>query len=143
VRYRAIIDRAALAEPGFAGEIIAGLAAGEEIRVADRVPVKLLIVDSALAMLPLLSGQNTAPDSVLVRASGLLDALIAYFEGVWARAHPVAPDADGVGLVETRPEAVDELTPGSWPCCWRADRSGRGRPARTVPAQPATTVWPA
>jgi len=26
---------------GFAGEIIAGLAAGEEIRVADRVPVKL------------------------------------------------------------------------------------------------------
>jgi hypothetical protein len=89
VRSRAIVDRAVLLEPGMATIVAESMAAGEEIRVVDRVPVKLIIADSEVAMLPLMAGQNTAPASVLVRASGLLDALIAYFEATWARAYPL------------------------------------------------------
>lgn len=90
VRYRVVLDRAALAQPGFAADVARSGCDGEEIRVIDRVPVKMIIVDGEMAMLPLRSGQNAGPESVLVRASGLLDALVAYFEAAWARAYPLA-----------------------------------------------------
>ena len=45
VRYRSIVDQAVLAEPGGAAEMARSLAAGEEIRVVDRIPVKLVIAD--------------------------------------------------------------------------------------------------
>jgi DNA-binding NarL/FixJ family response regulator len=50
-------------------------------------------------MVPLLSGQNTAPESVLIRSSGILDALIAYYEAEWARAYPL-PMAKGPAPVD-------------------------------------------
>jgi DNA-binding NarL/FixJ family response regulator len=52
----------------------------------------MIIVDGRTALLPLLSGQHTAPASVLVHASGLLDALIALFETLWTRAYPLWTD---------------------------------------------------
>jgi hypothetical protein len=109
VRYRAILDRAALDEPGMVEAILQGLASGEQIRVAENVPVKLLIADDALAMLPLAAERNTAPESVLVHAGGLLSALIAYFEIAWERAYPLFANRAGDDLVEMRPGAVDEL----------------------------------
>lgn len=41
-------------------------------------------------MLPLFRGGNTAAASVLVRAGGLLEALIAYFEPAWEQGEPMA-----------------------------------------------------
>jgi sugar-specific transcriptional regulator TrmB/DNA-binding CsgD family transcriptional regulator len=99
VRYRSIVDQGVLAQSGGASELARSLAAGEEIRVVDRIPVKLVVADNDVAMVPLYSGRNTAPESVLIRASGLLDALVAYFDDTWARAYPVvspspAPSTD-------------------------------------------------
>jgi predicted transcriptional regulator len=108
VRYRAIIDREVLAQPGMPAMVAEALTEGEEIRVIERVPVKLVIADSDMAMVPLVSGQNTAPESVLVRASGLLDALVEYFEATWARAYPLTANATGDGVVETDPDRIDE-----------------------------------
>jgi len=109
VHYRAIVDRAMLAEPGFVEQAVCSIPNGEEIRIADQVPVKLVIADEDRAMLPLPPGQNTGPASILVHASGLLDALIAYFEMAWERAYPLLPNATGDGLLETRPADLDDL----------------------------------
>jgi sugar-specific transcriptional regulator TrmB len=108
VRYRAILDRRALLQPGMVNDVIDSIRAGQEIRIADRVPVKLMIVDRERAMLPLLHDQNSAPESVLVQSSGLLDALIAFFEMAWEQAYPLLANSTGQELVETRPE-IDEL----------------------------------
>ncbi len=109
VRYRAILDRAALDEPGMVTAILRDLAKGEAIRVADHVPVKMVIVDETVAMLPLLAERNNAPESVLVHAGGVLSALVAAFETAWDRAYPLWPNRDGDDLVELRPGDIDEL----------------------------------
>jgi len=109
VRYRAILDRAALAQPGIVKAILRDLARGEQIRVADHVPVKMMIADDALAMLPLSAERNTAPESLLVHAGGLLSALSTYFELSWERAYPLWPNRAGDDLVELRPGEIDEL----------------------------------
>jgi predicted transcriptional regulator len=108
VSFRVIVDRKALLQPGMVGDVMDSIGAGQEIRVADDVPVKLVIVDRRHAMLPLLPGRNNAPESVLVQASGLLDALVDYFETAWRHAHPLLPNAARADLVEARPE-IDEL----------------------------------
>ena len=109
VRYRAILDRAALAQPGIVRAILRDLARGEQIRVADHVPVKMMIADDALAMLPLSAERNTAPESLLVHAGGLLSALTTYFELSWERAYPLWPNREGDELVELRPGEIDEM----------------------------------
>lgn len=109
VRYRAILDRAALDEPGIVQAILRDLARGEQIRVADHVPVKLLIADDNLGMLPLSAERNTAPETVMVHAGGILTALIAYFEVSWSRAYPLWPNRSGDELVELRPDDIDEI----------------------------------
>ncbi|GAA4251512.1 helix-turn-helix domain-containing protein [Dactylosporangium darangshiense] len=96
VAYRVVVDRESLAEPGLVQLAAASIAEGEEIRVVEKTPIKMIIVDSQVAMLPLLSGQHTAPASVLVHASGLLDALIALFEELWAHAYPLWTDGPEV-----------------------------------------------
>lgn len=107
VRYRVILDRAALVQPEMMQDVISSIAAGQEIRVIDKVPTKLFIVDGELAMLPLHRRVNTAA-SMLVQSCGLLDALIALFEALWDQAYPLLPNATGDGLVETRRD-LDEI----------------------------------
>jgi len=109
IRYRAIADRDVLAEPGGAAAVARGIGEGEEIRVIDRVPVKLIIADSDVAMVPLRSGHNTAPESVLIRASGLLDALIAYFDDTWSRAYPVVVQDDEAVVSADGVDTTDAL----------------------------------
>ncbi|MFJ6835687.1 helix-turn-helix domain-containing protein [Streptomyces sp. NPDC091209] len=109
VLYRTILHRETLTEPGTVAQALAALEAGQQVRVADAVPVKIMIADHELAMLPLFSGRNTAAASVLVHAGGLLDALVAYFELAWEQAYPLSPHTTGDGLAEQRPDAIDEF----------------------------------
>lgn len=55
IRYRVLYDRQGLEIPGRLADLEAGLAAGEQARVAD-VPLKLVLCDYPLALLPLQSG---------------------------------------------------------------------------------------
>jgi DNA-binding CsgD family transcriptional regulator len=89
VRYRAVYDESALAEPGFVASIAPYLAAGEDARLVATIPIKLVVADRALTMLPLTWTSAAREAAVLVRPSGLLDALIALFEVVWANATPL------------------------------------------------------
>ncbi|GAA3369839.1 LuxR family transcriptional regulator [Streptomyces sannanensis] len=107
VRYRMLLERAILDEgaPSF-DEIAQAQAAGEEVRIADTVPLKLFIVDRELAMVPLLGSTSAAQAvALLVHESSLLDALIALFESEWEKATQFVTSA---GTLQNAP-AIDDL----------------------------------
>lgn len=89
VRIRAVVEGAALSEPGATAEAIESLGRGLELRVVDRLPIKLVLADADLALVPLEVGSGGEPGAVLIQRSGLLAALEALFEAVWRRAYPL------------------------------------------------------
>ncbi|OIJ68035.1 helix-turn-helix transcriptional regulator [Streptomyces mangrovisoli] len=109
VLYRTIVQRDMLGLPGLVDEALSALAHGQQVSVADHVPVKFMIADRELAMLPLLPGRRTSPASILVHHSGMLEALVAYFELAWERAYPLSPNTVDGGLTEGRSDALDEM----------------------------------
>jgi sugar-specific transcriptional regulator TrmB/DNA-binding CsgD family transcriptional regulator len=113
VRYRSIADQAFLAIPGVVGRIRADMKVGEEVRVVSALPLKMVMADRNVALMPLNLESPNSP-SLLVRSSALLDALYSMFELLWERAAPIAVTPEGVetGEAGTRlsPEA-DELIP--------------------------------
>lgn len=95
VNFRAVLDRAVLAEPGIIADAIESLRNGVQLRVADKLPMKLVLADADLGLVPLAVTPAGEPGAVLLHRSGLLDALDALFETVWATAHPLA--LSGIG----------------------------------------------
>jgi DNA-binding CsgD family transcriptional regulator/sugar-specific transcriptional regulator TrmB len=92
VRIRAVLERAVLAEPSALDEAVDSLRHGLELRVVDTLPLKLMLADSDLALVPLLVdpvGAAGEPGAVLLQRSGLLAALSALFESVWRQAYPL------------------------------------------------------
>lgn len=105
VQYRVVLERAMLqAEPRLVEEVHRARAAGEQVRVASRVPTKLFIIDREIALVPLGIGTAPVESAFLLGPSGLLDALIALFDAVWDAAQefdvgPGGPDGDDVRLL--------------------------------------------
>ncbi|MFI9766607.1 helix-turn-helix domain-containing protein [Streptomyces sp. NPDC052415] len=89
VLFRAVLDRAVLTEPGIVQDAIQSLRNGVLLRVADRLPMKLVLADADLGLVPLAVTPAGEPGAVLLHRSGLLDALDALFETVWRTAHPL------------------------------------------------------
>ncbi len=89
VRIRALVENAVLAEPGATEEAILSLRRGLEVRVVDRLPMKLVLADADLALVPLEVAPGGEPGAVLLQPSGLLSALVALFETVWQRGYPL------------------------------------------------------
>jgi DNA-binding NarL/FixJ family response regulator/predicted DNA-binding transcriptional regulator len=94
VNYRVVLERAVMEQPGAFDAMLAATRNGEEIRTVPTIPMKLVIADRSLALVPLLNAGE--PGAVLVHASGLLDALVALFESIWLRAIPLRVDAEGL-----------------------------------------------
>jgi predicted transcriptional regulator len=92
--YRGVYDAAALAEPGYLATVAVHVHAGEQARLTDTVPTKLAIADGELALLPLAWASTAHDAALLVHPSGLLDALAALFETVWALATPLSLTED-------------------------------------------------
>ncbi|MFG3343510.1 transcriptional regulator TrmB [Streptomyces sp. NPDC048018] len=89
VLFRAVLDREVLAEPGIVRDAVDSLRNGVQLRVADRLPMKLVLADADLGLVPLAVTPAGEPGAVLLHRSGLLDALDALFETVWRTAHPL------------------------------------------------------
>ncbi len=84
VAYRVVLERAVLERPGFVAEAGKSVDRGMQLRVAKRVPVRLMIVDRELALVPLAGdGEKRGPGALLIHTSPLLDALRSHFELVW------------------------------------------------------------
>lgn len=90
LRSRSIYERAVFEAPGVAGLVAECETAGEEARIVDRLPGKMLVVDRATALLPVnLEMPGVEPGAAVVHAP-LTDSLTALFEELWRRAVPVA-----------------------------------------------------
>ncbi|MEU2393163.1 helix-turn-helix domain-containing protein [Streptomyces sp. NPDC007369] len=88
VVFRVVVDQDVLGGPTGIREASTALARGEQVRVTDRVPTKLVIADRSLAMVPL-TARGAEPTALVVHASGLLDSLVGLFEAVWREAVPL------------------------------------------------------
>ncbi|MGW3247440.1 helix-turn-helix domain-containing protein [Streptomyces sp. NPDC001070] len=92
VGYRAVYERAVLAQPGAREQLRDYLNAGEQARAATVLPSKFVIADRHLAMIAVRSDQQEmASGCLLIRTTGIVDALTALFEYVWDRSVPLQP----------------------------------------------------
>ena len=107
---RVIYDREVLDTPGAFEKLAMVAEEGEQARIIAGVPLKLVVADRSLGLLPLHLGEPHDFDrAMLVRASALLDALVMLFEALWhsSEVAPWAPNgtpepADGVTDVDAR-----------------------------------------
>jgi sugar-specific transcriptional regulator TrmB/DNA-binding CsgD family transcriptional regulator len=111
VAVRVVLDRAALAVPGVLDETVVSLRNGVQVRVAEQLPMKLVLADADIGLVPLAAEAGGEPGAVLLHRSGLLAALDALFETVWQRAYPL--DLSTVGddrpVTEREPDGPTAL----------------------------------
>ncbi|WP_157250239.1 helix-turn-helix domain-containing protein [Nonomuraea typhae] len=100
VGFRVLYERALLEEPGMLVNLAEGIELGEEARSLPAIPVRMIIADGELGVLPLVqhTGGLTQLTAALVRPSSLLEALKALFESLWERATPVGRATPGSPL---------------------------------------------
>ena len=86
LRERVIIERTVLDEEAAEKDLLISLDRGQEIRMVQSLPAKLLIVDDSIAMVQLDDGGLGHSEIAVVRAGGLLDCLVFSFESLWRSA---------------------------------------------------------
>jgi DNA-binding MarR family transcriptional regulator len=93
VRARSISDAEFMALPRAFDSLRRDVESGEEQRIFPVLPVKMIVADDRIGLIPLHSNPNSPV--LLVRASSLLDSLRALFELIWERSTPVVFGVDG------------------------------------------------
>ncbi|MFJ4681270.1 MULTISPECIES: helix-turn-helix domain-containing protein [Kitasatospora] len=101
VRIRTVFDKEAIAWPGrLEQEILTGVEDGEEARVRPVLPMKMMMADDKMAIIPISVGDSVLDAAYVIHPSALLQALDALFEAEWERAVPlqtVLGDGEGPG----------------------------------------------
>lgn len=87
---RVVYSRESLEHPGrLEHSIEPCIEAGEQARVLPSVPVKLVLIDDAYALVALSIKETDVYNTMLVvQPCGLLSALVALFEQAWQNALP-------------------------------------------------------
>jgi DNA-binding NarL/FixJ family response regulator len=96
VRYRVIYDASLLADGEATQRMFRYIEAGEQARTLSEVPVKMLVVDGEVAIVPLVLDEAALHDCAIVRGSTLISALTTCFDALWARSVAVSSGAGGV-----------------------------------------------
>jgi sugar-specific transcriptional regulator TrmB/DNA-binding CsgD family transcriptional regulator len=102
IRIRSISDSTYLDMPGSLESLRRVTSMGEEARYSHTLPMKMIVWDRRIAIVPL-SVDNQQGPALLVRGSSLLDALCALFDLTWERSTPLAFNLSGA-LEEQRSE---------------------------------------
>jgi Sugar-specific transcriptional regulator TrmB len=111
VRYRVIYSRQAVAWPGrLRADILATLCEGEQARVRPDLPLKMLMADDRMAVIPISSSEQHVDAAYVVHPSSLLDALLTLFEAEWDRGMPLSVDGALDGADAPDEETRDLLT---------------------------------
>ncbi|MFD3655197.1 LuxR family transcriptional regulator [Streptomyces sp. NPDC058620] len=99
VTQRVVYSRESLEHPGRLKDVIEPcIKAGEQARVLPSVPVKLVIIDEAYALVSLSIKEADVHNTMLVvQPCGLLSALMALFEQSWQNALPFHGRRTGPG----------------------------------------------
>lgn len=112
VQHLLIYDEPFLEDDAGLDDMVAGYAAGEEIRlIQEKLPMKLLIVDDDTALVPL--GPYGHP-CLLVYDKALVKLFVTFFELKWVQATPWAPPGTPVAEKENsqRQRILDALAEG-------------------------------
>ncbi|RUL66827.1 DUF4102 domain-containing protein [Dyella dinghuensis] len=89
VRVRSISDDGYLALPGILDSLRECTVRGEEARIFPNLPVKMLVADRRVGLIPLNTEDPAGGPILLVRSRALLNALYALFELTWERSTPI------------------------------------------------------
>lgn len=114
VRYRCLYDAGGFDIPGQHELVQQMRAAGEEARVAAALPMKMVMGDARVALVPL----DTTPEAIdvaaVVHASALLESLRTLFELLWRTATPLTANgsAGSSETDQTDDKIVDLLSSG-------------------------------
>ncbi|MGW1194271.1 LuxR C-terminal-related transcriptional regulator [Streptomyces sp. NPDC002536] len=88
---------------------------GGQVRTVPSLPVRMLIVDRATAVVPV-DSEDSAAGAFVVSGGGILTALCGLFESVWERAAPLdcksAKERDDRGLTASEAEVLRLLAKG-------------------------------
>jgi sugar-specific transcriptional regulator TrmB/DNA-binding CsgD family transcriptional regulator len=115
VSYRVVLEREMLTRPGFVAQAGKSVDRGLQLRITKSLPVRLMVVDRELALVPLTAdGDDRGPGALLIHASPLLDGLRSLFERVWQSSSRLVLPAPEAG-------ASSDATPRAW-----ADRAVDG-----------------
>ncbi|MDN4472913.1 helix-turn-helix transcriptional regulator [Demequina zhanjiangensis] len=111
VRYRYLLERSRLEAPGLIEAVRSAISEGLDVRVTTELPTRLLIVDRAVAMVPLAAaGQDQSTGALLLHAGGLVNLAIDLFESRWLTASRLTADPTGsVTASELAPEEREVL----------------------------------
>lgn len=103
VTHRVIYSQEAVAWPGrMAADIEPSIRAGEKARVRPELPLKLVISDNQVAIIPFSLAAGGQSAAYLIHQSPMLVALASLFEGEWERA--VALPAAGPQAEQAYPD---------------------------------------
>lgn len=96
VAVRGIYAPEAFELPGALEQALRAEEAGEQSRVHADVPIKLVVVDATLAMMPM-TEDGGVESSLVVHSPMVVAALVRLFELLWRQAHPIARPYDASG----------------------------------------------
>jgi predicted transcriptional regulator len=109
VAYQVVLERSAFDRPGFSDLVEESVAAGEELRVAGEVPLRMIVADRQLGLLPLQQADDDrGSGALLVHPSGLLDAMLSLFDLVWAQASPLVMTGNGPEVDVRAADRIDD-----------------------------------
>ncbi|GAA2256064.1 helix-turn-helix domain-containing protein [Kitasatospora cystarginea] len=117
LKFRAIYDKEAVAWPGrLEKDILPGVADGEECKVRPVLPMKMMMADDRMAIIPISVGDAVLDAAYVVHPSALLQGLDALFEAEWERAVPlqaaIGDGDDGSGPEEDHRKLLGLLAAG-------------------------------
>jgi hypothetical protein len=112
VSYRVIYAEEVLRTPGRWRDLEAGISAGEQSRIVQRLPAKLTLFDDFAATMPVRVAQGAADDGskavIVVHRSPMLDALSALFEAYWDQAVPLVLNSEGIHAKTAHVPSMDD-----------------------------------
>jgi DNA-binding CsgD family transcriptional regulator len=108
VQERSIFASAALSEPGVFGEIEELHRFGHHVRTLPDVPIRLLIYDTDLVVLPIDPGELSV-GAMFIRSESLIATFIYMFDRLWAEADPLFAELNDGAIPSGRAARVLEL----------------------------------
>lgn len=111
VGYRCIYDASRLTDPATIADVFRYVEAGEQARTFTDPPLKLLIADGEVAIVPLDLDAASMHDCAIVRGPSLVAALSTCFEALWARSVTLSADPESSVTAITESALEDRPSP--------------------------------
>jgi DNA-binding CsgD family transcriptional regulator len=110
IEFRVVYDATTFTPPELSQCLSDSLGAGEQARVLQDVPVKLVAADANVAIIPLLPAPGEPGRAVVLHTPVMVEPLTALFESLWHRAIPVGGADPGDTLARHEaPNAEDRV----------------------------------